>query len=190
MLRLSRRGAWIGQGPTREAARPASFHSRKLTPAQSNYPTHQQETLAIIDAMESFAHLLLHRHLTVVPDHESLTKLMTQKNLNGQQQRWLTHISKYNYEIEYQPGPKNFLADYLSRIHEVDSGPEDMTLKDPTQDEKEPTPSTRSLSIHTHYTSSHEYSAESENAMTQTNHSPTLTSRESIYRTSPDYLMN
>jgi len=25
-------GAWIGQGPTRDAARPAAFHSRKLTP--------------------------------------------------------------------------------------------------------------------------------------------------------------
>ena len=179
-----------GQGPTRDAAGPTSFHSKKLTPAQSNYPTHQQETLAIVEAMESFTHLLLHRHFTVVTDHESLTKLMTQKNLNGWQQRWLTHISKYDYEIEYQPGAKNFLADYLSRIHEVDSRPEDITLKDPTLDEKEPMASARSLSIHTHYTSSREYSAESENAMTQTNHSPTLTSGESIYRTSPDYLMN
>ena len=76
-------GAWIGQGPIRDAARPASFHSRKLTPAQSNYPTHQQETLAIVEAMELFAHLLLHRHFIVVTDHEGLTKLMTQKNLNG-----------------------------------------------------------------------------------------------------------
>ena len=186
----TRTGAWIGQGPTRDAARPASFHSRNLTHAQSNYPTHQKETLAIIEEMEAFAHLLLQRHFTVVTDHESLTKLMTQKNLNGRKQRWLTHISKYDYGIEYQPGAKNFLADYLSRIHEVDSSPEDITLKDPTLNEKEPTPRARSLSISTHYTSSHEYSAQSENAMTQTNHSLTVTSRESIYRTSPDYLMN
>src|SRR5712691_22961 len=48
-------GAWIGQGPTRETARPAAFHGRKLTPSQSNYPTHQQETLAIVEARESFA---------------------------------------------------------------------------------------------------------------------------------------
>jgi len=33
-------GAWVGQGATRDAARPAAFHSRKLTPSQSNYPTH------------------------------------------------------------------------------------------------------------------------------------------------------
>jgi len=76
-------GAWIGQGPTRDAVRPAAFHSRKLTPSQSNYLTHQQETLAIIEAMEAFAPHLLHRQFTVVTDHESLTELMRQKNLNG-----------------------------------------------------------------------------------------------------------
>jgi len=76
-------GAWIGQRPTRDADRAAAFHSRKLTPSQSNYPTHQQETLAIIEAMKAFPPHLLHRQFTVVTDHESLTKLMTQKNLNG-----------------------------------------------------------------------------------------------------------
>jgi len=80
-------GAWMGQGPTRDVARPAAFHSRKLTPSQSNYPTHQQETLAIIEAMEAFAPYLLHRQFTVVTDDECLTKLMTPKNLNGRGQR-------------------------------------------------------------------------------------------------------
>jgi len=81
-------GAWMGQGPTRDAARPAACHSRKLTASQSNYPTHQQEMLAISEAMQAFAPHLLHRQFTVVTDDESLTKLMTQKNLNGRQQRW------------------------------------------------------------------------------------------------------
>jgi len=66
-------GGWIGQGPTRDAARPAAFHSRRRTPSQSNYPTHQQETVAIIEAIEAFAPHLLHRQFTVVTDHESLT---------------------------------------------------------------------------------------------------------------------
>ena len=68
--------------------------------------------------------------------------------------------------------------------------PEDTTLKDPFLDENEPTPSARSLSIHRHYTSSQDYSAGSENAMPQTDHSPTLTRRESIHRTTTDYFMN
>jgi len=62
-------GPWIGQGPTRDAARPAGFHSRKVTLSQSNYPTNQQETLAIIEAMEAFAPHLLRRQFIVLTDH-------------------------------------------------------------------------------------------------------------------------
>jgi len=127
-------GAWIGQGPTPDAARPAAFHSRNLTTSQKDYPTHQQETLSIIEAIEAFAPRVLERQFTLVTDHESLTKLMTQKNVNGRQQRWLTHICRSDFKIEYQPGAKDFLADYLSRIHEGTPGPLDISLKDPTID--------------------------------------------------------
>jgi len=60
---------------------------------------------------------------------------MTQKNLNGRQQTWLTHISRFDFKIEYQPGAINFLADYRSRIHEETPGPLDITLRDPTIDD-------------------------------------------------------
>jgi len=160
-------GAWIGQRPTRDAARPAAFHSRKLMRSQSNYPIHQQETLAIIEAMEAFAPHLLHRQFTVVTDHESLTKLMTQKNLNGRQQRWLTHISPFDFKIEYQPGAMNFLAEYLSRIHEGTPGPLDISLKDPTidYDSLELPDHIQPLQINTSYASSIDFSIESDDAM-------------------------
>jgi len=47
----TRTGGWVGQGPTRDAARPAAFHSRKLTPSQNAYPTHHQEALTIVEAI-------------------------------------------------------------------------------------------------------------------------------------------
>jgi len=152
-------------------------------PSQSNYPTHQQETFAIIEAMEAFTPHLLHRQFTVVTDHESLTKLMTQKNLNGRQQRWLTHISHFDFKIEYQPGAKNFLADYLSRIHEGTPGPLDISLKDPTINYDSlglPDP-TQSLQINTSYASSADFSTESDDAMYHSDEaqtSPTLTSSD------------
>jgi len=59
---------------------------------------------------------------------------MTQKTLNGRQHRWLMHISRIDFKIEYQPGANNFLADYLSRIHEGTPGQLDISLKDPTLD--------------------------------------------------------
>jgi len=188
-------GAWIGQGPTRDAARPAAFHSRPLKASQSNYPTHQQETVAIIEARAAFAPHMLHRQFTVVTDHESLTKLMTQKNLNGRQQRWLTHISPFDFKIEYQPGAKNFLADYLSRIHEGTPGPLDISLKDTTidYDNLELPATSQPLQINTSYTSSTDFSIESDEAMYHSGEaqtSPTLTSSDCISRCRPEYLMD
>jgi len=145
--------------------------------------------------MEAFAPHLLHRQFTVVTDHENLTKLMTQMNLNGRQQRWLTHISRYDFEIEYQPGAKNFLADYVSGIHEGTPGPLDISLKDPTidYDSLELPDTTQPLQINTSYASSTDFSIESDDAMYHSGEahpSSTLTSRDSISRCCPEYLMD
>jgi len=191
---LTGTGAWIGQGPTSDTARPAAFHSRKLTPSQSNYPTHQKETLAIIEGMEAVATHLLHRQFTVVTDHEILTKLMTQKNLNRRQQRWLMHISRFNFKIEYQPGANNFLADYKSRIHEGTPGPLDISLKDATidYDSLELPDPTQPLQINTSYASTADFIIESDDAMYHSGEaltSPTLPSRDTISRCRPEFLI-
>ena len=164
-------------------------------PAQSNYPTHQQEMLAIVEAMEAFTPHLLHRQFTVVTNHESLTKLRTQKNRNGRQQRWLTHISHFDFKIEYEPGAKNFLADYLSRIYEGPQGPLDISLKDPSidYDSLELPDFTQPLQINTSYASSTDFSIDSDDTMYHSGKaqtSPTLTSSDSISRCSPEYLMD
>jgi len=188
-------GAWIGQGPTRDATRPGAFHSRKPTPSQSNYRTHQQEMLAIIEAMEAFAPHLLHRQFTLVTDHESLTKLMTQKNLNGRQQKWLTYISHFNFRIEYQPGAKNFQAEYIGRMHEGTPGPLDISLKDSTidYDSLELPDPTQPLQINSSNASSTNVSIELDDAMYhlgEAQTSPTLTSSDSTSRCRPEYLMD
>jgi len=143
--------------------------------------------------MEAFAPHSLHRQFTVVTDHESLTKLMTQKNLNGRQQRWLTDITHFDFEIEYHPGATNFLADYLSRIHEGTPGRLDISLKDPTidYDSLELPEPTQPLLISTSFASSTEFSIESDDAMYHSGEaqtSPTLTSSDSISRCRPEYV--
>ena len=112
--------------------------------------------------MEAFAHHFLHRQFTVVTDYESLTKPLTQKNLNGRQQRCLTHISHFDFKTEYQPGAKNFLADYRSRVHEGTPAPLDINLKDPTidYDNLELPDPTQLLQINTSYASSADFSIE------------------------------
>jgi len=187
-------GAWAGQRPTRDATRPAAFHSRKLTPSQNAYPTYHQEALTIIADIPSFVYLLRDRCFTVVTDHESLTKWMTQKCLSERQQRWLTFLSQFDFEIEYQPTTENFLADYPSRIHEGNSNSIDIMLRDTTsQGSKIDTLSDAPiLSIDTHYPSLLDYPTDSEDPMyyaCDEKPTPTLTSYNSILLSSLEYLM-
>jgi len=92
---------------------------------------------------------------------------MTQKNLNVRQQRWLPHSSRFYYKIEYEPAAKYFLADSLSRMHDGTQGLLDISLKDPTinYDSLELPDRTQPLQINTSYTSSAEFSIESDDRM-------------------------
>ena len=48
-------------------------------------------------------------------DHKSLKYLMTQKELNLQQRRWLELIKDYELFIDYDLGKAKVVADALSR---------------------------------------------------------------------------
>ncbi|KIY44305.1 hypothetical protein FISHEDRAFT_51425 [Fistulina hepatica ATCC 64428] len=47
-------------------------------------------------------------------DHKGLIYLLWQKNLSGQQARWLESIAEFSFKIQYLPGKQNVLADALS----------------------------------------------------------------------------
>jgi len=192
---LTGTGAWVGQGPTSDAASPAAFHRRRLRPLQNTYPTHHLESLRMVEAIASFEYLVRNRYFTVVTDHQSLTEMMTQKGLSGRQQRCLTFISQFNFGIQYQTGTKNFFADYLLRIYKGKPNLRDLTLRDHIlQGSKtDAMPDTLPLSIDTGYTFSLDDPTDSEHALYYTSDkkpSSTLTSYNSIVRSSPEYLIN
>ena len=70
-------GAWVGQGPTSDTARPAALHSQKFSNAQMNYGTTDKEALAIVDALETYHYILAGAEFTIVTDHQPLTHLKT-----------------------------------------------------------------------------------------------------------------
>src|SRR3989337_2423914 len=111
-------GSWVGQGPTPYEARPAMFHSRKFTNSQTNYTTTEQETLAIIEALRAFYHVLQGTFFTIVTDHEALQSMKTKTQLSRRQHRWLAYLNIFDYNIKYEPGSTNYLADALSRIYD------------------------------------------------------------------------
>lgn len=77
--------AYYGQGEDWISMRPAGFHSRKFTPAQVNYATHEQEILVVLEALMKWEDKLLGREFLVITDHRTLEFFKTQPNLSRRQ---------------------------------------------------------------------------------------------------------
>ena len=59
----------------------------------------------------------------VFTNHKSLKYLLTQKDLNLRQRRWLELIKDYDLVIDYHPRKANMVADALSRKSYVTLAP-------------------------------------------------------------------
>ena len=111
-------GAILGQGPIWNRIVIADMWSSRFTEAQSNYPTHQQELLAIVGALDKFEDQLMGRKFTVATDHRSLEFFKRQPSLSPRQVRWYEFLSRFDFDIVYVKGELNIVADALSRKHE------------------------------------------------------------------------
>jgi hypothetical protein len=107
-------GASLNQDQGR-GLQPIAFMSKKLLPAETRYPTHEQEELAIIIALKKWRHYLHGTKVKVLTDHKSLVYLDTQPNLSNRQLRWNEFLSQFDLDIEYTKGKENVVADALSR---------------------------------------------------------------------------
>ena len=99
---------------------PVAFESRKMNPAEQNYPTHERELLAVIHALRTWRHYLLGRKFIIVSDHHSLKFLQTQPQLSRRQARWLEFLAEFDFEIVHRPGKSNVVADALSRLNHIE----------------------------------------------------------------------
>ncbi|XP_076936104.1 uncharacterized protein LOC143603076 [Bidens hawaiensis] len=92
-----------------------AYASRQLKPNELNYPTHDLELAAVVFALKIWRHYLYGLKCTIYNDHKSLKYFFDQKDLNMRQRRWLELVKDYDFEIIYQPGKANVVADALSR---------------------------------------------------------------------------
>ena len=98
--------------------KPIAFYSRKLQLAQRRYTITEHELLSIIETLKEFKNILLGQQIVVYTDHKNLTY----KNFNTEHvMRWRLLIKEFGPTIEYIKGPKNIIADVLSRLNLVSS---------------------------------------------------------------------
>jgi hypothetical protein len=94
---------------------PIAFLSKKMSDAETRYPVHEQELLAIVTGLATWRHYLVGAELRVFTDHKSLIHFQTQPMLSGRQTRWLETLSLFDFTIVYVKGTSNVVADAFSR---------------------------------------------------------------------------
>lgn len=110
-------GAVLSQlPPDGKIARPVAFASKTLSHSQLNYPAHRLEFLALKWAVcDKFSHWLKGRCFSVWTDNNPLTYILTKPRLDACEQRWVSRLAAYSFDLNYVPGTKNVVADALSR---------------------------------------------------------------------------
>ena len=92
-----------------------TYASRQLRPYEISYPTYDLELAVVVFALMIWRHYLYGETFQIFTDHKSLKYLLSQKELNMRQRRWLELLKDYDCTIEYHPGKANVVADALSR---------------------------------------------------------------------------
>ena len=66
--------------------------------------------------MEHFKEYLLYQPFLVKTDNNPLTYIMTTPNLDATGHQWVSALTKYDFQLEYQKGQDNTVADTLSQV--------------------------------------------------------------------------
>ena len=98
-----------------------SYASRQLKLHELNYATHDLELAAVVHALKTWRHFLIGNHCEVYTYHKSLKYILTQKELNLSQRRWLELLKDYDMKLHYHPGKANVVANALSRKSHVNT---------------------------------------------------------------------
>ena len=93
-----------------------------MNETEQRYHSNKQEFLALKWAVTEQFHEYLspygknRNEFVVCTDNNPLTYIFSTANLDAAGQRWVAHLTNYNFALEYQKGKDNTVADFLNRM--------------------------------------------------------------------------
>ena len=117
-------GAVLSQKQADGRYHPIAYASRVMNETEQRYHSNKQEFLTLKWAVTEQFHEYLspygknQNEFVVHTDNNPLTYIFSSANLDVAGQRWVAHLTRYNFSLEYQKGKDNMVADFLSRMNE------------------------------------------------------------------------
>ena len=115
-------GAVLSQKQSDGRYHPIAYASHIMNETEQRYHSNKQEFLALKWAVTEQFHEYLSSYgknrneFVVHTDNNPLTYIFSTANLDAAAQRWVAHLTSYNFALEYQKGKDNTVADFLSCV--------------------------------------------------------------------------
>jgi hypothetical protein len=97
---------------------PLAFTSKQLSERHLGQSIYEKEMMVILHVMDLWHPYLFGQHFQIKIDHQSLKYFLEQQLSSPEQQKWVTKLFGYEYEIIYKKGKYKVVADPLSRKYE------------------------------------------------------------------------
>jgi hypothetical protein len=101
-----------------QEGRPLAFTNKQLSEINLVKSIYEKEMLTILHAVDLWRPYLLGKHFQIKTDHQSLKYFLEQRISSREQQKWVTKLFGYDYEIIYKKGKDNVVVDALSQKYE------------------------------------------------------------------------
>jgi hypothetical protein len=94
------------------------FSRKQLSKCHLDKSTYGKEISAILHVVALWCPYLLGQHFQIKTNHHNLNYFLEQIISSLEQQKWVTKLFGYDYEIIYKKGKENVVLDALSRKYE------------------------------------------------------------------------
>ena len=95
--------------------RPIEFTNKSLSSKNLAASTYEKEMMAILHVVQKWRPYLVGNHFCVKTSHQSMKYFLEQRVSSLTQQKWVSKLVDYDYEITYKKGKYNLVVDALSR---------------------------------------------------------------------------